>query len=157
MIEPIHTAQRRGTLLERLSLLAARWSGSAWAFATAVSIVVVWVLTGPIFKYSDTWQLVINTGTTIVTFLMVFLLQRSQNKDSLAIQLKLNEIVAAMRGASNQLINVEDMCEEDINRLRDHYAQLADRIREEKNPSRAHSIEEAQADLLTEMKTVQSG
>ena len=157
MIEPIQDAQRRGTLLERLSLLAARWSGSAWAFATAVSIVVVWGVTGPIFRYSDTWQLVINTGTTIVTFLMVFLLQRSQNKDSLAIQLKLNEIVAAMRGASNQLINVEDMCEEDINRLRDHYAKLADSIREEKTPSRSHSVEEAQANLLTEMKTVQAG
>ncbi|MFO0863892.1 MAG: low affinity iron permease family protein [Gemmataceae bacterium] len=94
-----------------------------------------WGITGPIFQYSDTWQLVINTGTTIVTFLMVFLLQRSQNKDSLAIQLKLNEIVGAVRGASNRLINVEDMCEADINRLREHYAKLADLIRSEKSPN----------------------
>jgi low affinity Fe/Cu permease len=158
-INPIQTQQNKGTWLERLSLLAARWSGSAWAFATAVSIVLLWGVTGPIFQYSDTWQLVINTGTTIVTFLMVFLLQRSQNKDSLAIQLKLNEIVAAVRGASNRLINVEDMCEEDINRLREHYAKLADLIRNDQNPKRSHTVEEAQAQasLLTDMKTVQAG
>src|SRR5262245_26999214 len=91
----------------------ARWatdaSGTTSAFLLAVAVIVVWIATGPIFHFSDTWQLVINTGTTIVTFLMVFLIQRTQNKDSRAIHLKLNELVAAMQGASNRLINVESL------------------------------------------------
>ena len=82
----------------------------------AVGVVIVWALLGPVFHFSDTWQLVINTGTTIVTFLMVFLIQRSQNKDSLAIHLKLNEIVAVLQGASNRLINVEDLTEQEVRR-----------------------------------------
>ncbi len=89
-----------------------------------VGIVVVWLVTGPLFGFSDTWQLVINTGTTIVTFLMVFLIQRSQNKDSLAVQLKLNELVAAVQGASNRLIDVEDLTEEELRALHRHYAKL---------------------------------
>ena len=89
--------------LEHFSMRATEWAGSSLAFGIALSVIVVWVLTGPLFGYSDTWQLVINTGTTIVTFLMVFLIQRSQNKDSLALQLKLNEIVAALDGASGEL------------------------------------------------------
>src|SRR5262245_44823466 len=91
--------------LERLSLRATHWAGSSPAFAVACGVILVWVLTGPVFHYSDTWQLVINTGTTIVTFLMVFLIQRAQNKDARAIHLKLNEIVAALEGASNRLVN----------------------------------------------------
>src|ERR1051325_2332377 len=93
--------------LERASRWATRWAGSSAAFGIAVGTIVVWGVTGPLFGFSDTWQLVINTGTTIVTFLMVFLIQRSQNKDSQALHLKLNEIVAALEGASNRLINVE--------------------------------------------------
>src|SRR5213593_5063620 len=85
--------------------------GSAWAFAAAVLAILIWILTGPTFHFSDTWQLIINTATTIITFLMVFLIQRSQNKDSLVLQLKLNEVVAAIAGASNRLINVEDLTE----------------------------------------------
>ena len=88
------------------------------AFALASLTIIVWAVTGPVFGYSNTWQLVINTGTTIVTFLMVFLIQRSQNKDSLAIQLKLDEIVAAMAGASNRLIGCEDLNEEELRTLR---------------------------------------
>src|SRR5918912_3275129 len=99
-------------------------TGSAWAFFTAVMIIVVWLVSGPIFRYSDTWQLVINTGTTIITFLMVFLIQRTQNKDAVAIHLKLNEIVAAMKGASNRLIDVEDLSEADIQALRAYYRRL---------------------------------
>src|SRR5438067_2326043 len=103
---------KKAGFLERVSTWATRWTGSSAAFAIAVAVIVVWAATGPIFKFSDTWQLVINTGTTIVTFLMVFLIQRQQNKDSLAIHLKLNEVLAALEGASNRLINVEDLTEE---------------------------------------------
>src|SRR4029077_2149802 len=103
-----------------------RFTGSTPAFTIAVGIILVWAVTGPIFHYSDTWQLVINTGTTIVTFLMVFLIQRSQNNDSRAVHLKLNEIVAALAGASSRLINVEDMSEEEIALLHKHYRKLAE-------------------------------
>ena len=90
------------------------------------AIILVWLITGPLFHFSDTWQLVINTGTTIVTFLMVFLIQRTQNKDSLAIQLKLNEIVAAIPGASNRLIDVEDLSEDELMKLHQFYGRLAE-------------------------------
>ena len=87
-----------GLLLERSATAVTQWTGSTSAFTLACAIILIWALTGPLFRYSDTWQLVINTGTTIVTFLMVFLIQRDQNKDSLALHLKLNEIVAAVQG-----------------------------------------------------------
>jgi len=128
------------------------WAGGNWAFATAVSIVVVWGLLGPVFHYSDTWQLVINTGTTIVTFLMVFLLQRSQNKDSLAVQLKLNELVAAMAGASNRLIDVEDLSEKELQTLHEHFRQLVIMAKKDVNLSESHSVEEASARHSTKMK-----
>jgi low affinity Fe/Cu permease len=102
------------------------------------------VATGPLFDYSNTWQLVINTGTTIITFLMVFLIQRSQNKDSLAIQLKLNELVAAMAGASNRLIDCEDMNEEELRTLHRHYAVLVAMARKEGSLTMSHSVEEAE-------------
>lgn len=113
------------------------------AFMLAVAAIVVWLITGPIFKYSDTWQLVINTGTTIVTFLMVFLIQRAQNKDALAIHLKLNEIVAAMEGASNRLIDVEDLSEAEIQALRKYYRRLIELARQDDVLTTTHSIEEA--------------
>src|SRR5213083_313353 len=94
-------------ILGRFASAATHWTGSAPAFLLACLVIIVWLVTGPIFHFSDTWQLVINTGTTIITFLMVFLIQRSQNKDALALQLKLNEVLAALEGASNRLINVE--------------------------------------------------
>src|SRR5688572_10716665 len=102
----------RAHLLERISTWATKQTGSSPAFALAVAVIAIWLISGPFFHFSDTWQLVINTGTTIVTFLMVFLIQRGQNKESMAIQLKLNEIVASVRGASNRLINIEDMTED---------------------------------------------
>src|SRR5271163_4788013 len=95
----------------RFAASASGWLGSKWAFAGAGLVIVLWAATGPIFHFSDTWQLVINTGTTIITFLMVFLIQRSQNNDSQAMHLKLNELVAAVRGASNRLISAEKLCE----------------------------------------------
>src|SRR5438105_15228449 len=114
-----------GLWLERSAAAVTRWTGSTSAFSLACGIIVVWALTGPIFKFNNTWQLVINTGTTIVTFLMVFLIQRTQNKDSLALHLKLNEIVAAVEGASNRLIDVEDLTEDELRLLQDHYRVLA--------------------------------
>jgi low affinity Fe/Cu permease len=101
------------------------------------------LITGPLFNFSDTWQLVINTGTTIVTFLMVFLIQRAQNKDALAIHLKLNEIVAAMEGASNRLIDVEDLSEAEIDALRRYYRRLIELARTDDVLTATHSIEEA--------------
>ena len=110
--------------LERFSRKATEATGTSTAFLLACSVIIIWIVTGPLFKFSDTWQLVINTSTTIVTFLMVFLIQRSQNKDALAIHLKLNEIVAALDGASNRLIDVEDLTEAEIKTLHTHYQKL---------------------------------
>ena len=133
-----------GNLSERFSAVVTRWTGGTLAFTLACLVVVVWALTGPLFGYSNTWQLVINTGTTIVTFLMVFLIQRSQNKDSLAIQLKLNELVAAVAGASNRLIDCEDMNEAELRTLHRHYAALVAMARKEVSLTTSHSVEEAE-------------
>lgn len=130
--------------LSRFATMATAWSGSTPAFLLAVLVVVVWLLTGPLFGFSDTWQLVINTGTTVATFLMVFLIQRAQNKDGLAVQLKLNEIVAALEGASNRLIAVEDLSEEELKVLRIHYQRLAEMAKRESNVTESHSVEEAE-------------
>jgi low affinity Fe/Cu permease len=132
------------TIFERFAYWATVWAGSSWAFAVALGVIIVWLVTGPIFGYSDTWQLIINTGTTIVTFLMVFLIQRSQNKESLALQLKLNEVIAALRGASNRLINVEDLSEDEVTKLHERYMELAKLTAQEKKRTLSHSIEEAE-------------
>ena len=115
------------------------------SFILALSVIVVWGLTGPLFHFSDTWQLVINTSTTIVTFLMVFLIQRTQNKDAQAIHLKLNEIVAAIEGASNRLIDVEDLSEGEIETLHRHYQKLVHLAKTDLKLTQSHSVEEAQA------------
>jgi low affinity Fe/Cu permease len=132
-----------GLLLERFSHEATKATGTSLAFIFAVSVIVIWAITGPLFGFSDTWQLVINTGTTIVTFLMVFLIQRAQNKDAIAIHLKLNEIVAALEGASNRLIDVEDLSEAEIAALRNYYKKLIELARTDDNLTMTHSIEEA--------------
>ena len=132
-----------GRLLERLSYQATKATGTSLAFMLALTVVIVWLVTGPLFNFSDTWQLVINTGTTIVTFLMVFLIQRAQNKDALAIHLKLNEIVAALEGASNRLIDVEDLSEAEIAALHKYYRRLIELARTDDNLTATHSIEEA--------------
>jgi low affinity Fe/Cu permease len=131
------------SLLEQFARRATIWTGSSWAFALAMLVIIVWAITGPMFRFSDTWQLVINTGTTIVTFLMVFLIQRSQNKDSLAVHLKLNELVAAIEGASNRLINVEELPEDDVAVLKRYYNRLVDLARQDQKLTECHSIEEA--------------
>jgi low affinity Fe/Cu permease len=140
------TARRRGSVgqfFERISSVVTRWTGSSSAFALACAVILVWVVTGPLFGYSDTWQLVINTGTTIITFLMVFLIQRSQNKDSLALQLKLNELVAAVDGASNRLIDVEDLSEAELHQLHTFYMRLSQMAKKDHVLTESHSIEEA--------------
>jgi low affinity Fe/Cu permease len=132
-------------LLERFSRRATEATGTSTAFILACLVIVVWLVSGPLFNYSDTWQLVINTGTTIVTFLMVFLIQRSQNKDALAIHLKLNEIVAALEGASNRLIDVEDLTEDEIKTLHTHYQKLVEMATKDLKLTQSHSVEEAEA------------
>jgi len=121
----------------------------------AVGIVVLWIVSGPVFGFSDTWQLVINTGTTIVTFLMVFLIQRTQNKDSIALQLKLNEIVAAHEGASNRLIGVEDLSEEELTILHTYYGELARIAKESGHLTDSHSVEEAAERALSKARRAQ--
>jgi low affinity Fe/Cu permease len=136
--------QRHGSWSQFASRISA-WTGSTGAFLTALAVVVIWGATGPLFDYSNTWQLVINTGTTIVTFLMVFLIQRAQNKDSLALQLKLDELVAAVEGASNRLISVEDLSEEELQTLHEHYQRLVEMAKHDVKLTQSHSIEEAEA------------
>ena len=120
------------------------WTGSSFAFLTAAAIVIVWAVSGPFFNFSETWQLVINTGTTIITFLMVFIIQKSQNKDSKAVQLKLNELIAANRHTSNRMVDIEDLTEDELNNLRDFYKRLSDLAEEEDDIHQSHSIDAAE-------------
>jgi low affinity Fe/Cu permease len=132
----------RESWFARLAQAASDWSGSSLAFTLAVVVVLVWLITGPVFGYSDSWQLVINTGTTVVTFLMVFLIQRAQNKDSRAVHLKLNEIIAALEGASNRLVNVETLPEEELRHLHERFGKILELAKREGRLSKPHSIEE---------------
>lgn len=140
-----------GLILERFSLKATKATGTSAAFVIALAVLIVWAISGPVFRFSDTWQLVINTGTTIVTFLMVFLIQRTQNKDALAIHLKLNEIVAAMEGASNRLVDVEDLTEGEIEVLHKHYQKLVTLAKHDSKLTQTHSIEEAESRHKTKL------
>ena len=134
---------RLSQALESFSSAVSRWTGGTSAFALALAVIAIWAISGPLFRFSDTWQLVINTGTTVVTFLMVFLIQRAQNKDAMAIQLKLNELVAALSGASNSLIDIEDLSEEELKTLHSHYARLAELAQKATSISLSHSPEHA--------------
>ena len=133
-----------------------RFAGGAPAFMIAFILILAWLITGPIFKFSNTWQLVMNTITSIITFLMVFLIQHSQNKDSLAIQLKLNELLAAMQGASNRLVNAESLSEEELQTLKKYYDKLYQMSKKEENFSESHSIEEAAQDHKAKLDTLES-
>ena len=115
-------------LLENLAYQAARWTGSSWAFLIAAGITLSWLISGPFFAFANSWQLTMDTFCSTTTFIMVFLLHRSQNKDSLAMQIKLNEIIAALQGANNHLINIEDLSEEEILTFRKGYQNLATKI-----------------------------
>jgi low affinity Fe/Cu permease len=110
--------------------------GSAWAFAGAVLVILVWVLTGPMFHFSDTWQLVINTATTIVTFLMVFLIQNTQNRDAKAVHLKLDELIRALKGARNQLVDLENLSDEELTKLGEQFKSMRKRAENDGTPSR---------------------
>ena len=143
-------------VLERAATSVSRWTGSTSAFVLACAVIIVWAFTGPGFGFSDTWQLVINTGTTIVTFLMVFLIQRAQNKDALAIQLKLNELVAALEGASNRLIDVEDLSEDELETLHRFYAKLSRAAKKDSTLTKSHTVEEAELRHQRKIKAASS-
>ena len=117
--------------------------GSAWAFAGAALVILVWLLTGPTFHFSDTWQLIINTATTIITFLMVFLIQNTQNRDAKAVHLKLDEMIRALKGARNQLVDLEDLSDEELKKLEEQFKQL--RTKSERNGTRVRKADWAKS------------
>ena len=133
---------RRGfsRMFDRFSAQVTRVTGKPLTFIVACVIVITWALLGPVFHFSDTWQLVINTGTTIITFLMVFVIQQSQNKDTMALQLKLNELIAATREASDRLIDIEDLTPEELETIKKFYVQLAKLAKKEKSLKETHSL-----------------
>jgi low affinity Fe/Cu permease len=128
---------------DQFSVKVTNAAGSPAAFISAFLIIIMWAVTGPVFNFSDTWQLVINTGTTIITFLMVFVIQQSQNKDTKAIHLKLNELIACNRNASNRLIDIEDLSTEEIEVLKKFYIELSKLSSVEGNIHASHSLDEA--------------
>ena len=134
---------RKRYSFEAFATSVTKATGSTPAFIIAFVMVLIWGATGPVFHYSETWQMVINTGTTIITFLMVFLIQKAQNKDSLAIQLKLNELVAAHEFASNRLVDVENMTEEELKIIQKYYTKLKTATAKEESLQQSHSIDEA--------------
>lgn len=135
--------QNQSSTFEKFASKVSKAAGSTTAFISAFLIVVVWAVSGPFFDYSETWQLVINTGTTIITFLMVFLIQKAQNKDSLAIQLKLNELVASNEYSSNSLVDIESMTEEEMIIVQKYYHRLSELAKKEENITSSHSFTEA--------------
>lgn len=130
---------------ERFSGNITRATGSPNAVILACSVILVWAITGPIFHFSDTWQLVINTGTTIITFIMVFIIQHSQNKDTIAMHIKLNELIAANNRASNRVVNIEDLTEQELQTLKKFYITLSELAQREKDIFTSHSVDEAHA------------
>lgn len=138
------------SFFERFSAKVTKATGKPIAFILAFILILAWGITGPIFKFSDTWQLVINTGTTIITFLMVFVIQQSQNKDTLALQVKLNELIATSSTASNRLVDVEDLSAEELDTLKKFYIKLAQLAKKEVDIHATHSVDEAK--LIHEKK-----
>jgi len=133
----------KATFFDRISTATTRAAGRPAATIIAFSIIVIWAITGPVFGFSDTWQLFINTGTTIITFLMVFIIQQSQNKDTLALQLKLNELIACQESASNRLIDIEDFTEDELRVIKKFYIKLAELAQNENDLHSSHSLDEA--------------
>jgi low affinity Fe/Cu permease len=117
-------AQTRGDAFGKFAAAASGWLGSKWAFMGAISIIAAWAVTGPVFHFSNTWQLIINTGTTIVTFLMVFLIQNTQNRDARAINLKLNELIRAIDAAGDQMMDIEKLSDEELDILQARYEKI---------------------------------
>jgi low affinity Fe/Cu permease len=140
------------SFFNKFSNAATRATGKPIAFIIAVLIILVWSITGPLFHFSDTWQLVINTGTTIITFLMVFIIQHSQNKDTIAIQFKLNELIAASCEASNRLIAIEDLTDEELEMIKKFYTHLSVAAKKESNVFATHSLDEAKKNAASKFK-----
>jgi low affinity Fe/Cu permease len=136
---------------EKFSAKVTKVTGSSAAFIIAILVILLWITTGPLFHFSDTWQLVINTGTTIITFLMVFVIQHSQNKDTTAVQLKLNELIAASSTASNRLVAVEDLSAKELETIKKFYSALSELAKKEMDIHKTHSIDEA-TNIHTEKK-----
>ena len=134
------------------STIVTKATGTPWAFIIAFLVILIWGITGPIFNFSDTWQLVINTGTTIITFLMVFVIQHSQNKDTKAIQLKLNELIAASSEASNRVVSIEDLTDEELEVIKKFYTHLANSAKKENNIFSTHSLDEAKLNAEKKQK-----
>lgn len=130
-------------LFDRIANQVTRIAGSSYASIVAFLLIVAWAITGPIFHFSDTWQLVINTGTTIITFLMVFIIQQTQNKDTTALQLKLNELIACNEKASNRLIDIESLTEQELDVARQFYVRLAKLAERESDLYGTHSLDDA--------------
>jgi low affinity Fe/Cu permease len=144
--------KKSNVIFEKFSARVTKATGSPFAFLIALLVILLWGITGPIFKFSDTWQLVINTGTTIITFLMVFVIQQSQNKDTTAVQLKLNELIASSPTASNRLIVVEELTAEELDVLKKFYMHLAKLAKEESDIHTTHSIDEAHSSHASKQK-----
>ena len=138
------TKLRRARFYNRISVWVTRKAGSPAVSISAFIVIILWAFSGPVFNFSNTWQLVINTGTTIITFLMVFIIQQSQNKDTAAIHLKLNELIASNEKASNRLVDIEDLTEEEIQVLKTFYIKLADKAEKEMDLHSSHSLDEAE-------------
>ena len=159
-IVPDNTEEIKGSKLKmarlynNFSTKVTRATGRPAALILAFLVIILWAITGPIFQFSDTWQLVINTGTTIITFLMVFIIQQSQNKDTTAIQLKLNELIAANEKASNRLIDIEDLTEEELLVLKEFYIKLADLAEKEDDIFSSHSLDEAERNNSSKRRVV---
>ena len=136
-------ASENKNFFERFANWATNATGTPSAFLGAFALILIWGICGPIFKFSETWQLVINTGTTIITFLMVFLIQKAQNKDSKAIQIKLNELIASNEKASNRIVDIEDLTEKELDQLHRYYEMLSDYAEQEEDIHQSHSIDAA--------------
>jgi low affinity Fe/Cu permease len=138
-------AKEFSLFFDRMATKVTKASGKPAAFIIACLLIIIWGITGPIFHYSDTWQLVINTSTTIITFLMVFIIQQTQNKDTIALQIKLNELIASSEAASNRLVNVEDLTTDDLEMLKNFYIKLSSLSKKERDLHASHSLDEAEA------------
>jgi low affinity Fe/Cu permease len=147
---------KKTNLFERFSNWATMATGSSAAFITAIAVIVIWAITGPFAKYSDTWQLIINTGTTIITFLMVFLIQKSQNKDSKAIHLKLNELIASHQGTSNRMVSIEDLTEAELDHLYRFYRKISALAEKEDDITCTHSIDAAEENHTTKLSQIKT-
>ena len=139
-------------IFDKMATKVTKASGRPAAFIIACVLIVVWGITGPVFRYSDTWQLVINTGTTIITFLMVFIIQQTQNKDTIALQIKLNELIASSEHASNRLVNVEDLTTEDLEMLKNFYIKLSSLAKKENDIHASHLLDEVAMRHAEKMK-----